>query len=54
MADRDTEKQAQALPALELINELSSQLHLRAAYVPLVNVNLVSLSSDMELLCVQR
>lgn len=54
MADRNAKKQAQALPALELINELSSQLHLRAAYVPLVNVNLVSPSSDMELLCVQR
>lgn len=54
MASREAEKQVNALPTLELINELSSQLHLLAAYVPLVNVNLVSLSSDMELLCGQR
>lgn len=48
------EKQERALPALELINELSSQLHLWAACVPLLNVNLVSPSSDMELLCVHK
>lgn len=54
MASGEAEKQVWALPALELINELSSQLHLRAAYVPLVNVNLVSLASDTKLLCVQR
>lgn len=54
MASREMEKQVDVLPALELINELSSQLHLLTAYASLVNVSLVSLSSDMELLCGQR